>query len=100
MAKKHADNDGINGDNLTGNSDSTYLIMMSNPDDDRTVTDWYKKHGADSYWFQMGNLNYDYFIVEEYVSLNGCCVGKGNMIEVDNSELCTYNIRLIYDDGG
>ena len=49
--------------------------MMSNPDDDRTVTDWYQTHGADSYWFEKDNLNYDsYNIVVDYAKLNGCCV--------------------------
>ena len=94
------DNNDIIGD-MIGNSDSTYLIMMSNPDDDRTVTDWYKTHDVDSYWFSMGNLNYDYYdIVVGYTNLNGFCVEIGNMREEDYSELCMYNIRLIYNDGG
>ena len=81
-------NDGITGDNLIRNSDSMYLMMMSNPDDDRTVTNWYKIHGADSFWFEMSNLNYDYYdVVTDYENLNGCCVERGKM-ELDNTELC------------
>ena len=45
-----SDNNDLIGD-MIGSTD-TYLIM-SNPDDDRTVTDWYQIHGADFFWFEM-----------------------------------------------
>ena len=83
---------------MIGSSD-TYP-MRSNSDDDRTVTDWYKTHDADSYWLENGNLNYDYYNLVDNTNLNDCCSEKGNIIGVDNNESCTYNIRLIYDDGG
>ena len=96
------DQDGIIGI-MIGTSDNTYLMMsISNPDDDRTVHNWYKTHGADSFWFK-GNLNnnYDYYdIVVDYENLNGFWVTRCNIMGLDNNEMCTYNIRLIYDDGG
>ena len=89
------DNDGIIGSML--GSSGTYLLI-SNPDDEKTVADWYKTHDADSYWFEKCNQNYDYYnLVDDDTNLNECCSEKGKIIEVDNNEMCTYNIRLIYD---
>ena len=67
------------------------------------LPDWYQTDGADSIWFKMSNCNtnYDYYnVVDDYRNLNSFSGTRGNMMDLDNNERCTYNVRLIYDDVG
>ena len=49
----------------------------------------------------MGSLDYDsYNIVVDYTNLNGCYIERGNINELDNSEMCIYKVWMIHDDGG
>ena len=69
---------------------------------DNTNGDWTKNTKVDTAYDKIiknDPINYCYGLTDK-VDLNRHYIQKGNIINLNKNELCMFNIRLIFDDGG